>query len=506
MADPLRRKPDSAAKAAKRSKQMVEWTFESPNIPKPADSGTEGKQGGQAGGKQSQPRVRVRVLTGVATVVLVAGAAVGTLKVTGGTPPQSEAAHDSPLMILGLPTYASESAAPVAAKKASPKVVVSKTTAKAAPSSPASTTAAASTALTSQETAALANASASGQHVALVKNSSGSAYAFALSSAHTLLYAYQSSTGPGGWTNFNTVPGSPTDLVGEPAAAVDKGGSLEVFARNADGDLVDGSQTSSGFSWNVSAGGSLPGTPVGTPTTVLQPDGDISVFIRLGNGQVAESSQTAPNGRAWTAWSSLGGDISSDPVAYSDPDGLVDLFAVSSSGTLVADIEAYGAFMGWNTLGSSPDGLVDDPLPLPNQNGQTEVFVTTSAGDMDSVWGTGGSTSWTWGAPVTGQDLGSPIASSPSGYAWTTDGHLEIFATLADGDLAHASQNEPNGETDWSLWGTLPGSPSGYPTAFVNGDGNPEVLMLSPYNEIEFDYWMSSTSAWSAPIVMPGDI
>ena len=500
MADLLRRKPEAgaAAKAAKGSKQMVEWTFESPNIPKPAEP--------RPGGKRPWPRARVRVLAGVATVVLVAGAAVGTLKVTGRTSPQGDAAHTSPLMLLGLPTYTSQSASPTVAKKAAAKVAASKTVVPAASSSPASATAAASLALTSQESAALANSAASGQSVALVKNSDGSAYAFALSSSHTLLYAYQSSTGPGGWTDFVTVPGSPTDLVSEPAAAVDKDGSVEVFARNADGDLVDGSQTSSGFSWNDSAGGSLPDTPAGDPTTVLQPDGDISLFIRLGDGQVAESSQKSPNGGGWTAWSSLGGDVSGDPVAYTDPDGLVDLFAVSSSGTLVADIEAYGAFMGWNTLGSSPDDLVDTPLPLPNQNGQTEVFVTTSAGNMDSAWGTGGSASWTWGAPLTADELGSGIASSPSGYAWKTDGHLEIFARLANGDLAHAWQNEPNGETDWSLWGTLPGSPSGDPTAFLNADGSPEVLMLSPYNEIEFDYWMSSTSAWSAPIVMPGDI
>jgi hypothetical protein len=500
MADPLRRKPEAgaAAKAAKSSKQMVEWTFESPNIPKPAEP--------RPAEKRPRSRARVRVLAGVATVVLVAGAAVGTLKLTGSTSPQGDAAHSSPLMLLGLPTYTSESPSPTVAKKVSAKAVVSKAVVRAVSSSPASATTAASSALTSRETAALANSAASGQSMALVKNGSGSAYAFALSSAHTLLYAHQSSTGPGGWTDFATVPGSPTDLVSEPAAAVDKDGGVEVFARDADGDLVDGSQTSSGFSWDDSAGGSPPDTPAGDPTTVLQPDGDISLFIRLGDGQVAESSQKSPNGGGWTAWSSLGGNISGDPVAYTDPDGLVDLFAVSSSGALVADIEAYGAFMGWNTLGSSPDDLVDTPLPLPNQNGKTEVFVTTSAGSMDSVWGTGGSTSWTWGAPLTADELGSGIAGSPSGYAWSTDGHLEIFARLANGDLAHAWQNEPNGETDWSLWGTLPASPSGDPTAFMNADGSPEVLMLSPYHEIEFDYWMTSTSAWSAPIVMPGDI
>jgi hypothetical protein len=527
MSDSHQQGPESEtpARAATSSKPMVEWAFEPPSAPKgpqdptpPPPNPPETPIAPKAAAAKSddgkkqqpqQPKVRVRVLTGVATVVLVAGATVGTLEVTGGTPTAqkaSEAAQSSQLTILGLPTYTSASPTPSAAKKATAKAAATKSVAKVASSSPAAAAADTSSGLTAAETAALAASSPTGQHVALIKNGSGSAYAFALSSAHTLVYAYQSSTGPGGWSNFATVPGSPTDLVSEPAAAVDKDGSVEVFARNAAGRIVDGSQTSSGFSWNDSAGGSLPDTPAGDPTTVLQPDGDISVFIRLADGHVAMASQKSPNGGGWTAWSSLGGDVSGDPVAYSDPDGLVDLFAVSGSGTLVADFEAYGAFIGWNTLSSSPEGLTDTPYPLANQNGQTEVFVTTSAGNMDSAWGTGGSDSWTWGAPLTGEDLGSAIASSPTGYAWGTDGHLEIFARLANGDLAHAWQNEPNGETDWSLWGTLPGSPSGYPTAYINGDGNPEVLMLSPYNEIEFDYWMSSSSAWSAPIVMPGDI
>jgi hypothetical protein len=201
----------------------------------------------------------------------------------------------------------------------------------------------------------------------------------------------------------------------------------------------------------------------------------------------------------------MGGDVAGTPVAYVDPNGDVDVFALSASGTLMADFNPGGGWSGWATLGSSPGNLAYDPMAMANQNGQTEVFVTTSAGGMDSAWGTGGG-SWTWGVPLTGQDLGSSIASSPTGYAWSDDGHLEVFARLADGALAHAWQNAPNGKTDWSLWGTLPGSLSGYPAAFVNTDGAPEVLMLNPSHEIEFDFWLTSNSAWSAPVVMPGDI
>ena len=515
MSDPLeqQRTAEAAARAATGSKPMVEWAFESPNgpgepnAPKPAET----KPAKFAKPAKADPRPRHlprgRVMAGVATVVLVAGATVGTLEVTGGGPgtqKAGEAAQSSPLTIPGLPTYSSVSASPSAAKKTAAKAAAATgTVAKPASSSPASS-APASSGLTAAETAALASSSPAGQHVALVKNNGGSAYAFALSASHSLMYAYQSSTGPGGWTNFVTVPSSPTDLVSEPGAAVDKNGSVEVFARNADGQVVDGSQSSSGFSWST-VGGSLPGTAAGDPGMVLQPDGDVSVFIRLTDGRVVTASQTAPNGGGWTAWSSLGGDVAGNPVAYTDPDGTVDLFAISSSGTLVADIEAYGAWIGWKTVGSSPDGLTDDPMALANQNGQTEVFVTTSAGNMDSAWGTG-SGSWTWGSPLTGEDLGSGIASSPTGYAWSSDGHLEIFARLANGDLAHAWQNEPSGVTDWSLWATLPGSPNGYPTAFLNGDGSPEVLMLSSSSEIAFDFWLTSSSAWSAPVFMPGKI
>ena len=507
MSDPLERKPtaEAAARAATRSKPMVEWAFEPPTSG-PDEPGTP-KTTTKAGGTPQRHLSRARVFIGVATVALVAGAIVGTVEATSssGAPQKAgDAAQSVPLTIPGLPTYSSASASPSAAKKTTAKAAAAtKSAAKAASSSPAST-AAASSGLSAAEKTALASSSPAGQYIALVKNNGGSAHAFALSGAHTLMYAYQSSTGPGGWTSFATAPSSPADLVSEPGAAVDKNGNVEVFARNADGQVVDGSQSSSGFSWST-VGGSLPGTAAGDPRALLQPDGEISVFIRLTDGQVATAAQKAQNGGGWTAWSTLGGDVSGTPVPYTDPDGTVDLFAISSSGTLVADIEAYGAWVGWKTVGSSPTGLAYDPMPLANQNGQTEVFVTTSAGNMDSAWGTGAG-SWTWGAPLTGEDLGSGIASSPSGYAWGSDGHLEIYARLANGDLAHAWQNEPNGETDWSLWATLPSSPTGYPTAFLNGDGSPEVLMLTSSSEIAFDFWLSSSSAWSAPVFMPGNI
>ena len=92
-----------------------------------------------------------------------------------------------------------------------------------------------------------------------------------------------------------------------------------------------------------------------------------------------------------------------------------------------------------------------------------------------------------------------------SAFPWG-DGHLEVFARLADGLLAHAWQNKPNGVQDWSLWGTLPGSPYGNPTAYMNGDGVPEALMLGPSSEVQFDYWLTSGSAWSDPVIVPGGV
>ena len=438
------------------------------------------------------------VLAGIAILVVAMVAVIAST--SGGSTPAKNAADtgvpgSSPapagsLVALG---GATGSAAP-AASSAKPLV-------------PAATSTSADAAALQAEIAGNEHAaSAVGQHIALTTDGGGGEFGFALDSGRSLMFAFQSAKGPGGWSNFAAVPGSPADLVSEPAAAADQSGDVEVFARDAVDHLVAGWQTANGgWAWSEQIGGALPAAPVGDPAALRRPDGKVEVFVKLDGGAVATATQQGTSDTSgWSNWTSLGGDLGGNPVAYADSDGDTDLFARSASNTLVADfLSGSGSWSGWTTVSSSPADLVADPFALNNHGGLTEVFTTTSAGNLDSTWGNGGA-QWTWGAPLTGNSLGSAIIGTPTGISWPADGHLEIYAALANGQLAHAWQNAPDGTTNWSLWGTLPGNPGGYPAAFVNGTGAPEVMMFGPSSEIGFIFWLGTQ--WSAPIAMPGAI
>lgn len=423
--------------------------------------------------------------------------------------------HANPAVGISTSSHP-EAAAPSARGHSAPPPVFSRTEAAAAPpsvgpsaaeqsASPSPSPSLSPAAQQADHDAAVRAASASaGQHLAVVESSAGSAYAFALSGSGTLMFAAQSGTGPGGWSAFSTLPDSPTDLVSAPAATTDRSGLPEVFARDVLGHVEEGRLSSGGWQWGTVASGAIPeGTPVGIPSAVLQSDGDIEVFVGLSSGAVATSWQLQPDGAdGWSGWSSLGGELGGDPVAFREPAGGLDLFGRSAAGTLVADLLNGTRWQGWFTVGSSPTDLAQDPKPASNENGQTELFAPTSSGGMDSVWGSRTGT-WTWGVPLTGNQIGSAVQSTPSFIAWP-DGHLEIYARLVNGELAHAWQNTPNGVTDWSLWGTLPGAADGAPAAFVNQSGAPEVMMLGPSSEVEFLYWLGTQ--WSAPVSIPGSI
>lgn len=435
-----------------------------------------------------QPKVRVRIIAGVTAVVVAGGAAIGfgMLDKPSKTPKTSavDAAQTTGISAAAASSAVRESASATAAANAS-----------AGKSGQAAT----------RPQTALAASSPVGQRLAVVRDRAGHAYAFALSGARTVVYASQSSTGPLGWSAFQTVPGSPSDVVSAPAAVADQDGHLEIFARAANGQIVDGWQTASGgWSWDGAVtGGALPGTPTGDPGAILRADGIVAVFCRLSNGTVLTTAQATANGTAgWTDWTSLSGALAGNPVPFQDPDGDVDVFGRSGSGTLVADFEHGGAWAGWSAIGTSPNDLAYDPAPAADADGLGEVFVTTRSGTVDSAWGNGGRT-WSWQTPTASGALGSAIASSPSPVSWT-DGHLEVFARLADGRLAHTWENQPNAITAWAAWGLLPGAPSGYPAGFRNADGVPEVLAYTTGSHIELDYWLGAV--WSSPALIGGTL
>ncbi|HEV2342930.1 MAG TPA: hypothetical protein VGS97_02450 [Actinocrinis sp.] len=355
-------------------------------------------------------------------------------------------------------------------------------------------------------------ASAPGARMSVAVAANCDAYAFTLSSAGTIVYAQQTSVFSSGWTAFTAVPGSPSDIDSAPAAVADADGHLEVLARDSTGQVVDGWQdkTSGGWLWdNAVTGGPLPGTPVGDPGVTLAPGGEVAMVVRLSNGNVIATEQQDPNGtKGWTNWTNLHGDIAGNPVPFTDSDGRLDVFAITSSGTLAIDqLPGGGEWLGWSTVHGSSGQLVADPAPVNNLNDSTEVFVTTSSGSADHVWRTGADT-WSWGVPVGNggpTTLGATISGSMTAIEWP-DGHVEVFARLSDGTLAHAWQLSPNGAAGWSAWGRLPGSPAAAPHAFTSAGNTVELIYLSHSAQAAFNFWESSSTQWSQDNLIGGGI
>jgi len=347
-----------------------------------------------------------------------------------------------------------------------------------------------------------AAASAPGARISVVATGS-SAAAFALSTSRTVLFAVQSN-GASAWSGFSPVPNGPSAALGAPSAAIDADGHFEVFVRLENGQIADGWQQQGapgGWAWDSAlTGGTSPGTIAGDPAASRMPDGVVEVFVRLSDGEVATTAQQEPNGATgWDGWSDLGGDLAGNPVPFTDSAGDVDLFGRSAAGTLVVDRWTGARWSGWSAVGAGPADLTGDPTSVSDQNGDTEVFATTSAGTIDRALGD--SAGWSWTKPLVPDLLGSALTGTPGAVRWP-DGHVELFARLADAGLAHAWQNSANGATGWSGWGALPDSPVGDPTAFLGPDDTIQTMELTSSGHIAYEYW--SGSEWSDPVDLPG--
>src|SRR4051812_32877401 len=99
------------------------------------------------------------------------------------------------------------------------------------------------------------------------------------------------------------------------AVARNADGRLAVFARSADGALLQSVETTSGGTW--SAWGPVGTDVVGSPDAVVNGDGRLEVFARGSDGALWHAAQTTPGG-AFGAFESLGGTLAGDPAAVLD--------------------------------------------------------------------------------------------------------------------------------------------------------------------------------------------
>ena len=168
------------------------------------------------------------------------------------------------------------------------------------------------------------------------------------------------------WSGWNTLPGSPANLTGTPAAVVDGAGQVEFFAATTAGGLADawlaGTPGVNGaWTWGspLAGPGSRSGAGPrigGSPSAATWPSGDVVVYARLPHGQVGYVRHEGPGGSAqWSGWSSIGtvpgGRVLGSPVGWLNSSGPAGAAVLDGQLNLAVASNPGSGWSAWTEIG-----------------------------------------------------------------------------------------------------------------------------------------------------------
>jgi hypothetical protein len=223
---------------------------------------------------------------------------------------------------------------------------------------------------------------------------------------------------------------------------------------------------------------------------------------RAAAGPAAAGLKAAKPPAAGPVFAAIGAPVTAVPAEFrvtaaTGPDGSPVLLARARDGALMADRFTGGSWSAWTGL---PGGHVYTGIPavLKGYDGQLIVVTRTTSGKLAFLWQSAPG-SGSWDGPVA---LGSERTSSdPAVVAWP-DGHIEVFARLADGSLGTASQLGTAVTSGWSGWSSLGGSLAGPPTVALDSRGDPQVFAVSSTGSVMRKYF--EDGAWQSWDTLPG--
>jgi Domain of unknown function (DUF1906) len=331
--------------------------------------------------------------------------------------------------------------------------------------------------------------------IALGMNSNGTAEWFAKAADGAVLHAYQRPVGSTTWAPSRTVGDSPDDLVSNPAVTSEANGGLTLFAVNGSGKVVHAWQQTgapNGWMWAGRIGSGSPGTIAGDPATALEPGGSVGVFVSDSDGTVMTTrQQTADDNTGWTRWTALGGACASSPVPFSPSSGTLSVICITESGSLAITSLAGSTWSPWQTVGNMT-GLSGTPAVAVASDGQTYVFAATAAGGMDEAYQDAGSSAWLDGA---GPAASQMVQGSPAAIAWPGGG-VAVFSQLSNGQLGYAVGGGWGG---WAAWTDLGIAMLGSPTAWLDSSGEPQAAVLDAQRKLAVaGYPASGWTAWTS--------
>jgi len=237
----------------------------------------------------------------------------------------------------------------------------------------------------------------------------------------------------GAWTEWSSLGGVATS---GPAAAA-YGNAINVFVRGGDGGIYQDSL--SGGAW--SGWRSLGGFSTSAPAAAWR-RGPLNYFdLAIKGGDNAIWFETFVPGRGWSGWTSLGGNLTSAPALNSQQDGVVNVWGRGTDATLMQKYWDGSQWSGWFSLGG---GIVGAPTVFSRAAGALNVYVRGRGyATYQRSWGSGGWTNWFL------LD-GAPIDSTPA--AFSDDPSREAIVARHGANLWLKGWTASTG---WGAWSDL---------------------------------------------------
>jgi hypothetical protein len=265
-------------------------------------------------------------------------------------------------------------------------------------------------------------------------------------------------------------------LTSGPAAAAGAAGSVDVFARGADGALWQTHWNGSAF---IPGFTSLGGLLTGDPGAVANGTSRTDVFVRGGDNQLYQKTW---NGITWGPWRAIGGILTSGPEASPRAGSVlhIDLWVSGSDHQLYHRWSDDGGntFGGWQAMGGV---LTSDPGAVSWSSNRADVFIRGADFQLwHKYWDvSAGSGGW--------EALGGYLTSSP-GVASCQPGHLDVFVRGSDNAIWRKGWNG----TAWTGWARVGGTWRSSPAAVcLPGTNNIGLFVRGTDDAL----WMLTTTA-----------
>lgn len=191
--------------------------------------------------------------------------------------------------------------------------------------------------------------------------------------------------------------------------------------------------------------------------------------------------QTTWNGTTNSSFIPLGGGLTSDPAVVAWDSNRIDVFARGGDNGLWHKWWNGTSWSGWESLGGI---LAGAPAAASWTAGRLDVIVR---GGDNALW----HRSWNGTRWSSWQSLGGSVTSDPAAVSWSAN-RIDVFAKGQDNGLWHLAWNG----TTWTGWQGLGGTLTSAPSAASCAPGHLDVFSLGSSGADHIGFNGSSWTQW----------